>query len=219
MLGGLRASRSGVSVERFSTQKTAGVLARLAYTCPRPLSRDYLVETFWPDDDDERGRQNLRQSLTVLRHILEPPEAPSQSVVVATRSDVRINADALTTDVAAFQLSLQTASTDGEDVEAHLKHSVSLYRGELLPGFYDDWVISERRALEEAYLSALRRLVALKESASQFDEALHYVNQWIVTAPDDDGATYAAMRICHAEPPYVGVKILPRPYRGSSDAI
>jgi DNA-binding SARP family transcriptional activator len=44
-----------------------------------------------------------------------------------------------------------------------LERAVALYKGDLLPSCYDDWILPHREALRQAYLGALERLVHLRE--------------------------------------------------------
>ena len=44
-----------------------------------------------------------------------------------------------------------------------LRRAVELYRGDLLPSCYDDWIAPERERLRRAYAAALERLIALAE--------------------------------------------------------
>ena len=53
LFGALRAEQGGQAITRFRTRKTAALLAYLAFHPTRPLSRDELVEQFWPDDEPD----------------------------------------------------------------------------------------------------------------------------------------------------------------------
>jgi predicted ATPase len=55
---------------------------------------------------------------------------------------------------------------------ASLQQAVSLYRGDFLEGFYDDWIISERYRFESLYLDALARLMILYEAGKDYLSAL-----------------------------------------------
>ena len=84
------------------------------------------------------GRRRLRHLLGTLR---APLEAGLQagSVLIADRVSIRVNPQAVTTDVQEFERAIKS-----RDFETARK----LYTGELLPGLYDDWILEERYRLE-----------------------------------------------------------------------
>ncbi len=141
MLGGLRVfptDNPDAVITRFATVKTASLLAYLACFPQRVHPREELIERFWPDSDLDAGRTSLRSALASLRRQLEPPGTPTGAVLVTDRQSVRLHPRSFTTDVAAFE----NAVAKGDYPAAH-----TLYRGELLPGFYDEWVLDERERL------------------------------------------------------------------------
>src|SRR6185369_15854321 len=46
--------------------------------------------------------------------------------------------------------------------------------GELLPGYYAEWIFPEQQRLDELYFQALRQLVAHLERGGEIDQALEY---------------------------------------------
>src|SRR5207249_12211582 len=86
LFGGLRARHGDRVITRFRTQKTASLLAFLAYHRGRAHGREELIDLFWPDDDIDAGRHSLRQALTSLRHQLEPPGVEAGSVLIPDRA-------------------------------------------------------------------------------------------------------------------------------------
>src|SRR5689334_18626104 len=85
LLGGLRVWQGERAITRFRTQKTGAVLAYLAYYLPRPHPREVLIELFWPESTPEAGRQSLSMALSSLRHQLEPPGIPANTILLADR--------------------------------------------------------------------------------------------------------------------------------------
>jgi len=72
LLGGLAAPRSQQEITRFRTQKSAALLAFLAFhaapdSLPQP--RDLLIEMLWPETEPEAGRNNLSKALSFLRRL------------------------------------------------------------------------------------------------------------------------------------------------------
>src|SRR5882724_9358544 len=102
MLGRLVVRQGSREIRRFRTQKTAALLAYLAFYKQRSHPRDVLIELFWPDRALEAARSNLSVALNALRHQLEEPGTPIGAILIADRSQVRLNPSAFTTDVEAF---------------------------------------------------------------------------------------------------------------------
>ncbi len=102
------------------------------------IRRDTLISLFWGDVDQERARNNLRQSLHHLRRAL------GEDVLVSRGDDeVGLAEGQFWCDVRAFEEALEA----GQQEEA-----LAFYRGELLEGFFvsdapefERWV-DERRA-------------------------------------------------------------------------
>jgi DNA-binding SARP family transcriptional activator len=161
------------------------LLAYLAYYLHRTHPRDALIELLWPDADLDAARASLRVALSFLRQHLEPPGSPPGSVLLAEHASVRLNPNAVVTDVAAFEAALQAAShaqTPQEQLRC-LVEAVERYRGELLPGCYEEWALLERERLAEAYLQALSRLTRLLEAEGDLPRALDYSRRAVTADP------------------------------------
>jgi len=137
LLGGFELDDGRHRQTRLRSRAAMALLARIALAPARDHPREELAALLWPDADAESGRNRLRQTLSLLRAVLEP--AGQRPVLVADRRMVRAVPGALWCDGAAFELAVRTGRTD----DAH-----RLWRGELLPGFYDEWIQDERHRLE-----------------------------------------------------------------------
>jgi predicted ATPase/DNA-binding SARP family transcriptional activator len=197
----LRAISADRVISRFTTRQTAALLAYLAYHRERPpAARETLIDIFWPESDPDAGRQNLSRALSYLRPPLEPPGVPSGAVIVADRVTVRLNPDAVTTDVAAFDASLlEAARAAGPPAQQEaLARAVALYRGPLLPTNTDDWVLREREWLAERYFQGLEKLLALLATGADWDRALEYARQGVRHDPLREEAHHALIRLLFA---------------------
>jgi len=122
---------------------------------PRPL----LAGLFWPDFPEDRARRNLSNALYRLRQTLGD-YAPLQ----ATDENVGVRDDAtFWVDVAEFSEAL--AADD-------LARAVDLYKGDLLEGHYDEWLLMPRLELRNQALEAMLRLATTHEADGQFAAAL-----------------------------------------------
>jgi predicted ATPase/DNA-binding SARP family transcriptional activator len=212
LLGGLQARHGDQALAGLQKQQPVVLLAYLAFHCPAARSRDTLADLLWPEADLETGRHNLRSVLHAVRRLLEPGtraaggyprsgwSTPPSAVLIADSTTVRLNPAAVTTDVTEFRAALaaaaQAQSPPGR-AEA-LAAAVALYRGELLPGFYDSWVQAERPPLAEAYLTALGQLALEREQAGDLEGALEAARQAVSADPLREEAHYDVMRLAAA---------------------
>lgn len=185
LLGRLRAQSAQRTLSRFRTLKAAGLLAYLAYHHHRSHSRDTLIELFWPEAEGESARHSLSMALSSLRSVLEPPGVPSGAVLIADRATVELNPESFTTDVMGFEqaLRLVARAPDDHHRSRHLADAIESYRGPLLPGFYEDWVVVERDRLAERFLLAVRQQVALLSKAGDTGAALDLARRAVAVDP------------------------------------
>jgi len=90
---------------------------------------------------------------------------PAGSVLKADRFTVQLNPSVIETDVAAFEEAVKSAAAAGTAAERtqFLVEAVELYRGELLLGFYHNWVLTEQRRLADLYFDSVRRLAHFRQ--------------------------------------------------------
>jgi len=53
-----------------------------------------------------------------------------------------------------------------------LEAAIQLYRGDLLPSCYDEWILAERDRLQQTYQGALERLMDLLEHERNYAGAI-----------------------------------------------
>jgi DNA-binding SARP family transcriptional activator len=182
LFGELCATRGEHRVTHFRSQKTAALLAYLAYYQQRAHPRQVLIDLLWPDHDVELARHNLSVALSSLR---DPLESSGGTVLVADRFSVGLNSDAVATDVAAFESALQTAAEarSAADQAQRLATAAELYRAPLHPGYYENWILPEQQRLDELFFRALRQLIAHLERAGEFDGAIQYARRAVSADP------------------------------------
>jgi len=197
MLGGLRVTRGGRVLARFRTQKTAALLAYLALHPESAHPREVLTELFWPDAPPETGRLSLRVALNALRAQIDPPGARGSAVLVADRMTVGLNAAAVTTDVAEMVRAVRRAAhaSTEEDRIRWLAAAADLYAGELLPGFYEDWVVGEQRRVAEMFHTAVAVLAAALERAGDRGRAVTYLRASVAADPLREEPRVLLMRL------------------------
>ncbi len=137
LLGGFEIDNGQERLTRLRSRAATLLMARLALAPTRDHAREELCELLWPEVSLALSRSRLRQTLSMLRAVLEPPG--SEPVLLVDKRVLRVMPGALWCDAVAFE----RAVARGDSALA-LEH----YGGELLPGFYDEWVHDERLRLE-----------------------------------------------------------------------
>jgi DNA-binding SARP family transcriptional activator len=114
------------------------------------LERRYVAGCLWPTVDDGRAAGNLRSALWRLRS-LDVPLIETEKPSLRLREDVGVDAHLLG-DWAARIIS------GGGQPEDLVMTPWDLDNLELLPGWYDDWVIVGRERLRQRLLHAVETL-------------------------------------------------------------
>src|SRR5579863_7057007 len=130
LLAELSVQQNERRITRFRTRKAGALFAFLAYHLDRSHPREQLLEQFWAHlDREDARRDNLSVALSSLRHQLEPPGVLTGAVLIADRHSVRLNPDAVSTDVADFEAGLRTAEQASEDTGRvqSLEEALALY--------------------------------------------------------------------------------------------
>jgi DNA-binding SARP family transcriptional activator/tetratricopeptide (TPR) repeat protein len=149
LLGELSISDDLAGAVRLRSARALALVAFLVLHAGSPQPRSRIAGLFWPDSGDAQALTNLRRELHQLRQVL----AGEPSLVVTSqdlcwqdtatcRVDVRVFDRERAAAVAA------AADNDGEQTLAHASRAVGEYRGDLLPGVYEDWVLERRAELE-----------------------------------------------------------------------
>jgi DNA-binding SARP family transcriptional activator len=183
MLGGLRAERPDQVVSHFETRKTGALLAYLAYFPDRPHPREVLMELLWQEEEPEATRARLRQTLASLRRAIEPSGMPHGSILVADRAEARFVPGSISTDAREFDEGLRQAmAAPGEGRIPLLREALRLYQGELLPGYYEEWIDPERQRLADLYVRGGLELARALAEAGDVESAVEHARR--ATAAD-----------------------------------
>jgi DNA-binding SARP family transcriptional activator len=133
LLGGFQLRHEGRIVETLPTSER--VIAFLALH-DRRLPRAYLAASLWPDTTDEKANANLRTALWRLH-------GDDHDVVEIANSTISLRPD-VWVDVRFVEAAARNHRLHGKLPGREL---IDQMRGELLPGFWDSWLVFERERL------------------------------------------------------------------------
>jgi predicted ATPase/DNA-binding SARP family transcriptional activator len=184
-------------VTSLNTMRLQSLLAYLVLHHDVPQQRQHLAFHFWPDTTEAQARNNLRQLLHQLRQAFPAVER----FLAADKHMLHWHPiTPFQLDVAEFEqtLSLADAATRRNDqgpLQAALEQADNLYRGELLPGCYDEWILPERERLRQRHLQALEQLLRLFEVQGDTITAIRYAQRLLRLDPLSEDLYRRLMRL------------------------
>jgi DNA-binding SARP family transcriptional activator len=197
LLGHFHLRQDGEALACLHQPRQQALLAYLVLHRHAPQSRQRLAFLFWPDTSEAQAYANLRRALFALRRAL--PVVDYFVTIDAKRVQWRGDAP-WTLDVAQFEQHMAEAKRsaqrgDTTAAQAHLDEAIKLYRGDLLPGCYDDWIGPERARLREDFLAALAQLSDGLEQARNYGAAIRQANRLLLCDPLQEECYRRLMRL------------------------
>ncbi|HSP72017.1 MAG TPA: BTAD domain-containing putative transcriptional regulator [Gaiellaceae bacterium] len=155
----------------------------------RPLQRQYVAASLWLDSPEDRAFASLRSALWRLgrhgRALVQP-----QAQLLALAEDVEV-------DLRESEAEARCA-LDGIEGE-RLSSSLSAFAEDLLPDWYEDWVVLERERYRQLRLRALDALCERLTAADRLAEALEAGLAAVAGEPLRESAHRAVIRVHLAE--------------------
>jgi len=214
LLGSLQISLDGNPLTGFATDKARALLAYLALESGHPQRRDALATLLWPDQPDNKARQNLRQTLLYLRQSLREDECAETPLLLVNRDTVQFNpAGDYTLDVAQFEaLSHACQQHRHRRREScrpclqRLEAMAALYRGEFLEHFFlgdstlfEEWATLKREWLHREAIEALFTLTDYHTRRGDLARARQAAWQQVELEPWREEAHRQLMRLLAME--------------------
>jgi predicted ATPase/DNA-binding SARP family transcriptional activator len=197
LLGDFSLIYSDQQVTSLNTTRLRSLLAYLVLHRDVPQQRQHLAFLFWPDATEAQARNNLRQLLHQLRQAFPAVEQflSADTHMLHWRTITPFHLD-----VAEFEqmLTLADAATQRNNQHAlqdALEKADILYRGELLPGCYDEWIFPERDRLRQRHLQVLEELLRLFEVQGDNVTAIRYAQRLIGLDPLSEDLSRRLMRL------------------------
>ena len=173
LLGQFSLQADDLAVE-LPSRPAQSLLAYLALNAGISQRREKLAGLLWPEATGSNARSYLRQALWRIRKALtgggldwqEYLRVSDIAICFDDHSDYRLDTTLLLEPVETLPLD-------------EIMDTIALYRGELLPGFYDEWVILERNRLHAAYQQKMKLLLERLVEDRRWDEVVNWSEQWI----------------------------------------
>jgi DNA-binding SARP family transcriptional activator len=180
LFGKFTAHHDAALLKGIEASKDQELLSYLLIHRDRPHSREALASLLWGDTSTEKSKKYLRQALWHLHAALNSNSENGPHVLMVDHDWLSLNpCSNLWTDVADFERAFAGAEgvagrqLDSEKAQA-LKEAVTLYSDDLLPGYYQDWILFERERLQNMYLVMLDKLIVYLQFQGEYEVAQGY---------------------------------------------
>lgn len=155
----------------------------------RPLMRSFVAGTLWLNTSEERAHANLRSTLWRLRRC-------DGGLVEARGQQLRLGVD-IEVDLREVEALAHMALDD--TAQGALELPPAALGGDLLPDWYEDWVLIEREHFRQLRLRALEALCDRLTREGRLGEALEAGLAAVAGEPLRESAHRAVIRVHLAE--------------------
>ncbi len=195
LLGDFAVTAAGAPVPGLNAPRLQELITYLVVHHGVPQPRARIAFLFWPDTSDSQAQTNLRQLLHAVRQRLPAAEA---HIDFGDRTIHWRAESPAVVDLLRFKAEVARAAqvTPAERLTS-LRAAVDAYGGELLPGSYSEWLLTERERLAQQYAALLEQLVDLCEERRAYAEAIACAQRLLTHDPLHE-RTYRVMMRLHA---------------------
>jgi DNA-binding SARP family transcriptional activator len=193
---GEQAIADDLSGPRMGSARAMTLLAYLVIHAESRQARQRIAGLLWPESTDAQALTNLRRELHQLRQVL--PDEPS---LVVTPADLCWrDTQTCRVDLRVFETERQAAlaaaaADNGDDVIDHADRAIAQYRGDLLPGVYDDWALEARMHLERDCADLCDLLCRARTKKGDLAEAAQAARRRIQLQPLEEAGYRALMQL------------------------
>jgi predicted ATPase/DNA-binding SARP family transcriptional activator/predicted negative regulator of RcsB-dependent stress response len=157
--------------------------------------REKLAGILWPDATEKNALSNLRHALWRLRAAIESKRSRRTTQPHLLTDDISITWNTKSEywlDASALLRGFAEKTSADEQMQA-----LNQYRGELLPGFYDDWAVLERERLRSVYEQRMTRLLDRLQEEQRWETLIESAEKWIALGLVPEAA-FRAMMIAYS---------------------
>jgi DNA-binding SARP family transcriptional activator/Tfp pilus assembly protein PilF len=195
-LGGFGVLLNGKAVpaSAWQSRKARDLLKILVSHRGRPMTREFLMELLWPEEDPSRLSNRLSVALATVRATLDPGKRHgSNHVVVSDGQSVRLELSRVSVDVVRFldaaAEALQRHEAGDPAASNLLTVAESLYVGDFLEEEpYADWPVVLREEARATYATVARALATDATVRGDFETGVRYFLRLLERDPYDEGA-------------------------------
>ncbi|WP_312117140.1 BTAD domain-containing putative transcriptional regulator [Brevibacillus reuszeri] len=167
--------------EKAWQRGTAKLLFQLLLTKRQHLlAREEIMNSMWPESDEESALRDFKVALNALNKALEPDRAARADAFFIQRhgSSYGFNlASGYHIDVEEFEKLVARGLSEPniEQAEVLLEKGLGYYQGDYMPECrYEDWCVEERERLQGLFLRGAERLAKIRLQTNQVESTIRW---------------------------------------------
>ena len=192
LLGAFRLQSASGEPKLLPTKKSKALLAYLALSGEQLHSRSSLAGLFWDDAAERQARESLRQTLSLLRRMLQSSCAQP---IMSEGDAVALDRSVLHVDALEFVQFAEASEPEAQE------RAAGLYSGELLEGLnlhapeFDRWLMAARQGFHERAVDLLSRLLSHHIASSNLERAASVATRLLTLDPLRESSHRALMEL------------------------
>jgi DNA-binding SARP family transcriptional activator/Tfp pilus assembly protein PilF len=175
--------------DAWTTRRARDIFCYIATSKQRRISKDVLIEEFWPDEDPAVVEKNFHPTISHIRKALNSRQSVKQNFIIFRDGAYLLNPDlSYSIDTEEFESLITQAEAakrekDTDNFRRSLESAYELYRGEFMTGVYDLWVEDRRGFYAEQFGRIVSALAKLAASEKRWSATLKYAQEMLKADP------------------------------------
>lgn len=163
---------------QWKTKKAMELFAYFINNVNQTINKDKLLEDIWPEMDPEQTTKWLHTYVYQIRSVLK--SYGIKNGLIYKNHSYCLKIEEIDCDVDQFELLIHSCAEDTtERYIQKLEKIISLYKGEYLTGFYNNWILEERNRLEGLFLVTLEKISQKYMEIQDYKSAIDYWNRML----------------------------------------
>lgn len=200
------------AADAWTTRRARDIFCSIASSRQRRVSKDVLVEAFWPGEDPAAIEKNFHPTISHIRKALNSRQSLKQNFIVFREGAYQLNPElSYSIDTEDFERLIADAEAakkekDNETFRRSLESAFGLYRAEFMSGVYEDWAEERRAYYAEQFDRVVSALAKLAFSEKRWSAALKYAQTIVKTDAFREDMHRLIMKVLAAQSKPAGVK-------------
>jgi DNA-binding SARP family transcriptional activator len=190
LLGQFEVRLDGIAID-IPSRTAQSLLAYLISNPGTAFRREQLAGVLWPDSTETNSKGYLRNAIWRIRKTLKDISSDSSDYILSNKINIAFNHKL------PFWVDTQVLEKGTGQSAQELLEETSLYQGELLPGFYEDWVVLERERLRTLFDRKMHRLLQCLTDEGSWEQVIEGAERWI-SLGDTPEPAYRALMLAYA---------------------